>query len=166
MACDKLINISQWGLLHETKFLARLTDIFHQEKMPFKIDKVEPDNQFYCVDFIVKKNRRKRPLCYVELKSRQNIPPSYGFIRIGHTKMLNIREEIVKHKKSNAILVWWCVKSDAIYYTPYSEEFCKYEKWFDKGCNSAYILIHMSKIKKSTFREFAYHIMSVSSAST
>ncbi len=152
----------QWGEHHEKVFFVRVYDAFVKLKTDIVIRRVNVKDKMYCVDFVLKK--RKLPLCYVELKSRQYIKPRYNTLRIGYTKMCNIRDEIQINKKSSAYLVWWCVKKNIIFYVKYDDMFCQYEKFWDEENQSYYIHIHKDLLTKGDIFSFAQYIMSVSNS--
>ena len=155
--CDSF----EMGENNETAFALFMIEYFEKVKSDLVTRRCNTHDKMYCVDLVVKK--RKIPLCYIELKSRTDLKPKYTTLRIGYTKMFNIRDEIQNGKKLPTYLVWWCLNKNIIYYVLYDEKFCGYEKWLDDD-GKPYILIHKSLVTKTTIQKFSQYIISSQSS--
>ena len=163
----ELVNMTtfQFGEIQEIRFaLSFMEELDKLQDTTIRIIRCNVKNAMFCVDFKIKNG--DECFCYIELKTRQDIKPSYPTLPISHAKMQNIRDTIQIGKNKPTYLVWFDLKRSILYYTLYHEKFCDYSPFHDAKRNSYYIQIHMNLITKSNMSEFVHHIVSQASQSS
>ena len=165
MSGGNTITTFEFGELHEMRFaLDFMKELDKLQDNTTRIIRCNVKDKMFCVDLKIR--YAEKTICYIELKTRQDIKPTYPTLPISHAKMKNIRDTIQNGKNKPTYLVWFDLKRDILYYTLYHEKFCDYSPFHDEKRNSYYIQIHMSLITKSNMREFVHHIVSQSSQSS